>query len=109
LAESLTMAARILAALVKDTDPDARAIIFEGPTPVIAAARDFAPRAGLELILHAHDVCRGLEVPFAPDRELCFRLREHTRPWPIWGILWGDLAASDDPWGDLLQSSGRVR
>jgi hypothetical protein len=66
------------------------------------------PRAGLELILHAHDVCAGLDVPFEPPPNLCERLREHTREWPMWQF-WNELGRTDDPWGDLLEASGRRR
>ena len=67
------------------------------------------PRAGLELILHAHDVCAGLGVDFEPDAGLCARLRDHTSSWPEWTIEWDGLSRSDDPWGDLLAASGRAR
>jgi hypothetical protein len=73
------------------------------------APRDFPPRAATELILHAHDVCVGLGVPFEPPAPLCERLREHTRPWPMWTIAWHGLGATGDPWGDLLAGSGRAR
>ncbi|MDQ3107084.1 MAG: hypothetical protein M3Q68_04685 [Actinomycetota bacterium] len=71
--------------------------------------RDFLPRGALELILHAHDVCSGLGVVFEPPPGLCERLREHTRPWPMWDLGWKRLGSTDDPWDDLLQASGRMR
>jgi hypothetical protein len=61
------------------------------------------------LILHAHDVCSGLRVPFEPPAGLCHRLREHTRPWPMWTLVWNTPGRGDDPWGDLLDASGRRR
>lgn len=36
-------------------------------------------------------------------------LREHTRPWPMWTVAWNGLDRTDDPWGDLLEGSGRRR
>jgi hypothetical protein len=63
----------------------------------------------MELILHAHDVCTGLQVPFEPPADLCCRLREHTRPWPMWTVAWNGLARTNDAWADLLTSSGRQR
>jgi hypothetical protein len=109
LIESLQIASRLLVALINDTDPAVRAVIFRFPEILVAPPADFAPRAATELILHAHDVCSGLGVAFEPDAALCGRLREHTRPWPMWTVAWHGLAESDDPWADLLTSSGRSR
>src|SRR5579872_7325754 len=92
--ESLALAARILAAVVNDASADVEAIMFQGPTPVVGEPRDFPARGALELVLHAHDVCVGLDVPFEPPHELCYRLREHTRPWPIWGLSFETLGRS---------------
>jgi hypothetical protein len=107
LVQSLEVATRILAGVVNDAGPDVRAVIFRWPEVLTGAPQDFLARAATELILHAHDVCAGLEVPFVPPAELCFRLREHTRPWPMWTIAWDGLARTEDPWADLLTSSGR--
>lgn len=109
LVESLDVATRVLAAVVHDAGPDVRAVIFRGTPAVLGAPADFVPRAAMELALHAHDVCTGLGVAFEPPAPLCHRLREHTRPWPLWTRLWGELGATDDPWGDLLAASGRAR
>ena len=109
LVESLRIATRVLVAVVNDADPDVRSIIFHRPQPLIGAPADFVPRAALELILHAHDVCYGLGVPFVPSADSCYRLREHTRPWPMWSVVWNELEYTDDPWGDLLVASGRCR
>ena len=109
LAESLQIAARLLAGVVTDTDPSVRAVIFRFPEILVAPPADFAPRGAMELILHAHDVCTGLGVRFVPDADLCRRLREHTRPWPMWTVAWHGLASTDDPWDDLLRGSGRAR
>jgi hypothetical protein len=90
------------------TDPDARAIIWFRSEPETRPREDFVPRAGLELILHAHDVCTGVGVPFEPPPDLCERLREHTREWPMW-LLWNEVGRTADPWNDLLAASGRRR
>jgi hypothetical protein len=109
LLQSLKIATRVLAAVVNDTAPEVRAVIFRRPEILTAAPQDFVPRAATELILHAHDVCLGLKVPFEPPDELCYRLREHTRPWPMWTLEWNGLGHTGDPWGDLLTGSGRGR
>jgi hypothetical protein len=109
LVESLTIATRILTAVVRDSPRDQQAVIFRHPDVLVAPPEDFAPRGGIELILHAHDVCAGLGVPFEPPTDISRRLREHTRPWPMWGVAWDGLSATDDPWNDLLTSAGRSR
>ena len=108
LIESLETATRVLCAVINDASRDVRAVIFRRPEVLVAAPQDFAPRGAMELILHAHDVCSGLALAFSPDAELCYRLREHTRPWPMWTVAWAGLATTDDPWRDLLTSSGRT-
>lgn len=109
LVDSLRLATRLLVAVVNDAEPDVEAIIFQRPAPLTGAPRDFVPRAALELILHAHDVATGLDVPFEPPADLSHRLREHTRPWPLWTTSWRGLGCTDDPWNDLLAGSGRSR
>jgi hypothetical protein len=109
LVEALEIAVRVLAAVVQTTDPAVRAILFQRPEPTLGAPPDFLPRGAMELILHAHDVCAGLQVPFEPHADLCARLREHTRPWAMWTYFPGELGHTDDPWADLLLASGRAR
>lgn len=109
LVESLEMATRVLAAVIHDTAPDVRSVIFRRPEILVGAPADYAPRAAVELILHAHDAALGLGVEFEPNAELCHRLREHTRPWPMWTVAWHGLAHTGDPWSDLLVGSGRAR
>ena len=110
LAESLEIATRLLAGIVNNTDPDVRAVIFRRPEIIVAPPADFVPRAATELILHAHDVCRGLGGAFEPPSALCHRLREHTRSWPMWtNAQWSPLGDTSDPWNDLLKAAGRGR
>jgi hypothetical protein len=97
-----------LAAVVRAARPDVRAVIWRAPSVELRGPEDFVPRGAFELMLHAHDVCVGLDVPFIPDKGLCERLRQHTRDWPYWmGPGWTPLAMTGDPWTDLLRSSGR--
>ena len=83
LAESLWIATRLLAGVVRDADASVQAVIFRRPRVLVAGPDDFVPRAAMELILHAHDVSSGLGERFEPPAGLSFRLREHTRPWPM--------------------------
>jgi hypothetical protein len=108
LIDALRTATRILVAVVRDAAPDTRAVIWRRPRIETRGPADFPPRAGLELILHAYDVCQGLGVPFDPPAELCERLREHTRDWPMWASPgWSSPTDSADAWSDLLRCSGR--
>lgn len=109
LIQALQVACRILAATIEQCGPDVRAVIFLRPQTLTAPAADFAPRGAMELVLHAHDVCMGLQVPYEPPQDLCVRLRDHTRSWPMWSRDWSVLSCTDDAWGDLLSASGRAR
>ena len=83
-AAGLELATRILTAVVRDTPADVRTIIWRQPEPVLRPPADFVPRRGVELVLHAHDVCAGLGVSFAPPADAMDRLRHHVEDWPYW-------------------------
>jgi hypothetical protein len=109
LVEGLASAARLLSAIVDATPADVRAVIWRRPEVEVRGPADFAPRGGLELILHAHDVSSGLGVPLVPPADACARLRDHTRGWPHWTSPgWCPAPSTDDPWHDLLVGSGRA-
>ena len=109
--EELQTATRVLSAVVRATPTDARAIIWRRPRPEVRGPADFAPRGGMELALHAHDVCAGLGVRFVPPVDAIERLRDHVRDWPYWPATptdgWHALTMEGDPWDDLLHASGR--
>jgi hypothetical protein len=108
LVEGLQTATRILIAVVNSAEPDARAVIWYRPAVEIRGPVDFVPRGALELILHAQDVCAGLDIAFDPPESLCERLCEHTRTWPMWGLPgWTEPGRTENPWVDLLRASGR--
>jgi hypothetical protein len=109
LAEQLETAARVLGGVVTSAPPDARAIIWRRPAPEVRGPADFAPRGGLELLLHGHDVCAGLGVDLRPPGDACQRLRDHVRDWPYFEPLgtWPRLGTAGDAWLDLLRVSGR--
>jgi hypothetical protein len=58
------------------------------------------------MILHGHDVCSGLAVPFAPPGDVTRRLWVHTSNWMPRLPEVGETA---DAWSDLLARSGRAR
>ena len=107
LVQSLEIATRMLVGVVNDAEPDVRAVISRRPEVLVGAPCDFVPRAAMELMLHAHDVCAGLGVAFEPPSQMCHRLREHTRPWPMWAPLVQGLGRTADPWNDLLIGAER--
>ena len=107
LVEGLAVAVQVLTAVVETAAPDAETILFRRPSVVLGRPADVPPRAALELALHAHDIALGLDVPFDPSSDLCRRLRDHTRTWPMWSAGWADLPTTQDPWSDLLTASGR--
>lgn len=109
LVEGLFTATRILVAVVLAAKPDTRAVIWRHPQLETRGPEDFVARGALELILHGHDVCAGLEVPFVPPAALCERLRRHTESWPAWRSPgWAPLDMSGDPWTALRRASGRT-
>ena len=94
----------MLVAVIDAAPPGTIAVIHQHPKVETGRAAEFAPRGGLELILHAHDVCSGLGIDFEPRADLCRRLFDATQSWP-------DAARepTSDPWSDLLERSGRSR
>jgi hypothetical protein len=106
MVDGLRAVVGLLAAAIRAAPPDARTTLFwpGRSRAIVAGPAPFAPRGGLELILHAHDVCSGLGVPFAPPTDVCDRLLAATAGWP--GAVDG-FAPTGDPWADLLLRSGR--
>jgi hypothetical protein len=103
LVDGLRAVVGMLAATIRVAPPEVRAPLFGRPLRLTGPA-PFAPRGGLELALHAHDVCSGLGVPFAPPADVCARLLASTDGWP--GAVPG-WSPTGDPWTDLLLRSGR--
>lgn len=110
LVEDLRTATRLTAAVIRATPDDVRSIIWLRPAPEVRPPEDFAPRAGMELALHGHDVCAGLGITLNPPAEAIDRLRNHCVDWPYWssGAPWRPPTLAGDPWHDLLVSSGRA-
>jgi hypothetical protein len=64
-------------------------VLFTGDEPILGPPADFVSRVGLELILHARDVCLGLGITYEPDVDLARRLRDHAAGWSMWTTLFG--------------------
>ncbi|HMG44351.1 MAG TPA: hypothetical protein VK611_23665 [Acidimicrobiales bacterium] len=110
LVEALGAVGRVLSGVVAVADPAVRAVIWDGRVTGTGTPPDFAARGALEAVLHAHDVCAGLGVPFEPPADVCARLRDHTGGWPHWSAPgWSPPPVTGDPWSDLLTGSGRAR
>jgi hypothetical protein len=103
LVEGLQAVTTMLSAVMVTAEPGAQAIIRRFPEAETGGPNDFAARGALEMVLHAHDVCTGLGIPFHPPNDLCQRLRDHTRDWPHAA----SIEPTADAWRDLLQRSGR--
>jgi hypothetical protein len=110
--EAIATVGHVVSAVVAAAPPDIRAVIWRRPRVEVRGPEDFPARAGLELILHGHDVCTGLGVPLRPPRPEIARLVEHSRGWPHWSSPgWRpvpELGPGEDPWAALLAASGRV-
>src|SRR6476619_5631984 len=94
LVNGLVAMTNLLIAIIRTTPSDVRAIIWRHPEPAVGAPADFAARGALEMVLHTHDICAGLGVPFTPPEPACLRLRDHTASWPFWP----ESAPTADPW-----------
>jgi hypothetical protein len=105
IVDGLRAATTMLSAVIATAEPQARAVIGLLPHTQTGSPRDFAARGALEMLLHAHDVCTGLDIAFHPPNDVCARLRDYAREWPGQARL----PATDDPWSDLLERSGRAR
>ena len=88
------MTAGLLALVVRDAPADARGYHPYG----MADAEGFAALGAAEVVLHTHDIARGLGVQYEPSREI-----------PAWLLtrLDRDLPDHDDPWELLLWATGR--
>jgi len=105
LLDGLQGACELLRATIVAAPPGTTAILGYDASlkPWVGARDDFAARGAHELILHGHDVCAGLGVPYEPSADLCERLLDHTVDWPRVGTV----TRTDDAWADLLVRSGR--
>ncbi|MCU1458530.1 MAG: acetyltransferase [Actinomycetia bacterium] len=66
-------------------------------------ADDWCARAAYEVLLHGHDVVRGLGGSFTPPAALCTAVMSSPTLW----MFDRSQAVGSDPWVDLLAGSGR--
>jgi hypothetical protein len=106
LVDGLRAVLTMLCAVIETAPPDAAAVIWRRPAAALGRPADFAARGGLELVLHGHDICTGLGLPYEPPADTSRRLWAHTADWPGHAAA---VAPTGDVWGDLLARSGRPR
>lgn len=105
LVDGLRSVVDMLWSMITAAPADARATLFDGREgPVVGGPAEFAPRGGLELAIHAHDVCSGLGVAFEPPADVVQRLLDASAGWRGEG---GPFSPTGDPWADLVVRSGR--
>lgn len=92
---SLSNAARVCAASI-DAAPAATRGFHPTGSP---DASGFAGMACDELLIHADDAARGLDLIFRPDAGLAARVLGRLFPWH---------EAGHDPWRTLLWANGRI-
>ena len=96
LIAAFTTAANVLAAVIAAAADDAR-----GFHPFGQADRSgFAAMACDEMIVHTHDVSRGLGVDFAPPGDMAARVLGRLFPWAT--------SVDDDAWNALQWANGRI-
>jgi hypothetical protein len=106
LVDGLRAVLTMLTAVIGTAPSSAEAVIWRRPAVTLGRPVDFAARGGLELVLHGHDVCSGLGVPYEPDADACRRLWAHTADWPGHHH---EVVATTDAWADVIERSGRPR
>ncbi|WP_020418113.1 maleylpyruvate isomerase N-terminal domain-containing protein [Amycolatopsis sp. ATCC 39116] len=95
LVVTLGTTAKVLAAVVATSSPDARGWHPWG----IADASGFAAMACDELLVHTADAARGLGVEFSPTPRLAAAALYRLFPW---------TPMDTDPWPTLLWANGRA-
>ncbi|WP_202501404.1 hypothetical protein [Streptomyces sp. SID5785] len=84
----------LLAAVVRATPPEARSHHVHG----VSDPEGFAAMGVVETLVHAHDMARGLGVPFDAPAALCARSLRRLFP---------DVPHDTPPWPTLLWATGR--
>jgi Mycothiol maleylpyruvate isomerase N-terminal domain len=84
----------LLAAMVKTSPPDVRAHHGWG----VSDPEGFAAMGVVEVLVHMHDIAKGLGIEWSPDADLCRRALARLFP---------EAPANADPWQTLLWATGR--
>lgn len=90
---ALQVAADILAAVVAEAPPEARAYHVTG----LADAAGFAAMGCDEMLVHTEDIMNGFSLSYHPPADLCRAVLERLFPW----------APEAAPWDALLWANGR--
>jgi hypothetical protein len=92
----VTVTPRVLAGVARSTSPEKRGYHWTG----LADASGFLAMGCDEMLIHAHDVARGLELPFSIPGELASKILARLYPWAP-----NDVAPSET----LLWVNGRLK
>jgi Mycothiol maleylpyruvate isomerase N-terminal domain len=76
LLESIVMCGGLLALAVSSASPDARAYHPYGTSD----PEGFAAMGVVEVLVHAHDIARGLNLAWVPPNDLCSRVLDRLFP-----------------------------
>jgi hypothetical protein len=101
LVTGLAAVGELLTALLRSVPSDAEA----SDGVLMLNADDWAARAAYELLVHTHDIARGLGSRFDPPFSVCSWVMSSSKLW----ILDRESAAeASNPWEALLIGSGRA-
>jgi hypothetical protein len=96
LLRTVTVTPRVLAAVARSTSPEKRGFHWAG----LADVSGFLAMGCDEIVIHAHDVARGLDLPFSIPDGLATKILARLYPWAPSGA-----SASDA----LLWVNGRLK
>jgi hypothetical protein len=94
LLDVLDSCGALLAAMVATVPPDRISFHYYGSSD----ASGFAAMGVVEVLVHTHDAAAGLGVAWTPPADLCAGALRRLFP---------DAPAGGDPWGTLLDVTGR--
>jgi hypothetical protein len=79
---TVTVTPRVLAAVARSTPPGTRGYHWSG----LADASGFLAMGCDEILIHAYDVARGLELPFSIPDDLASKILARLYPWTPHGV-----------------------
>jgi len=84
---TVTVTPRVLAAVARCASPETRGYHWTG----FADATGFLAMGCDEMLIHAHDVTRGLALPFSIPEDLAQKILARLYPWAPHGVNPGDV------------------
>ncbi len=84
---TVTVTPRVLAAVARSVPPETRGYHWTG----LADASGFLAMGCDEILIHAHDVARGLGLPFSIPDDLASKILARLYPWAPHGVAPNDV------------------